>query len=577
MVSIRQDADQDDDVTTVRDGGLIQVTTIGDLVDAGGAESEREAIVFPDVRVTYPALAAQTTEFARSLRGLGVDRGDKVGILMPNCLDFVVALIAAAKLGAVAVPINGRFKAHELTHVISHADVRVLVTSAGPAGATDYPGLLSEVLPGLVDQDPAALDLPDVPLLRQVVDLGGDHPGFLTRAAFTAAGQDVEIAEVHELQQRVRVRDVALLMYTSGTTARPKGCLLTHEAVVRHGANVASSRFFLTPDDRYWDPLPLFHIGGIVPMLSCLSARCTYVHAGHFDADVALAQLADERCTVAYPAFETIWLGVLNHPGFADADLSRLRVIQNIATPERLIYMQGRMPWVAEVSSYGATECSSNLTLPLPDDSYEARMHTLGHPLPGIEIKVVDPETRESRPTGVVGELAFRGYSRFEGYYKDPELTASVTDADGWFYSGDLAKLDPEGRLIYAGRLKDMLKVGGENVSAIEVEDYLSRHDAVDIVQIVGVPDARYDEVPAAFVQLKPGAAAEAQQLIDFCIGNIASYKVPRYVRFVTDWPMSGTKIQKFVLREQLAAELADAGTTEAPRLDTSRAVRAGG
>ena len=546
---------------------FIEVTTVGDLVDRAASRTSGDALVFPDVRVTYPELSAATARFARSLRGLGVGAGDKVGILMPNCLDFAIAFVAAAKLGAVTVPVNGRFKAHELSHVIEHADVKVMITAAGPVPATDYPGILSGVFPAAAGQDAQALDLHDAPKLRQIVDLGGTTPGFLTRAQLDAAGEDVSAEELETLQSRVRVRDPALLMYTSGTTARPKGCLLTHEAVVRHGANVAQSRFFLTAEDRYWDPLPLFHIGGIVPMLSCFSVGCAFVHAGYFDADVALSQLEDERCTVAYPAFETIWLGVLNHPRLAEADLSRLRIIQNIATPERLIYMQERMPWIAEVSSYGATECSSNLTLPLPDDPYEARMHTLGHPLPGLEIKIVDPETRLERPTGEVGELAFRGYSRFESYYKDPELTASVTDADGWFYTGDLGKLDDAGRLIYSGRLKDMLKVGGENVAAIEVEDFLSRHPAVDIAQVVGAPDARYAEVPAAFIQLKPGVAAEELEIIEFCVGQIATFKVPRYVRFVTEWPMSGTKIQKFVLREQITAELEAAGITEAPRV----------
>lgn len=535
--------------SSLRSTGFIEVTTVGDLVDSAAAETDRDALVFPEGRLTYPQLAEATTRMARSLRALGVGSGDKVGILMPNTMDFALAFVAAAKLGAVTVPINGRFKAHELGYVIEHADISVLLTAAGPVPSTDYPAMIAQA------GSPAGL--------RHVVDLGDAE----ARAAFEAAADTVDPGDVVALMERVRVRDVALLMYTSGTTARPKGCLLTHEAIVRHGHNVGRSRFSLGPDDRYWDPLPLFHIGGLVPMLSCFAHRCRFVHSGHFDADVALAQLVDERCTVAYPAFETIWLAVLNHPNFPDADLSALRVIQNIATPERLAYLQERLPTALEVSSYGATESASNLTMTLPDDPAEARMGTLGHPLPGIELKIVDPETRAERPQGEVGEIAFRGYSRFEGYYKDPELTASVIDADGWFYSGDLGSLDAEARLVYGGRLKDMLKVGGENVSAIEVEDFLCGHQAVEIVQIVGARDARYDEVPVAYVQLRPGAAATEDELIAFCAGQIASYKVPRYVRFVTDWPMSGTKIQKFVLRERIAAELDAAGVTEAPRV----------
>ena len=546
----------------------IEVMTIGDLVDRGADRNPGDAVVFPEERLTYPELSDRATQFARSLRGLGVSAGDKVGILMHNCMDFVVGLIGASKLGAIVVPVNGRFKAHELGHVISHADIRVLLTARGPQGATDYPALLAEVFGDLGVQDPLRLKLAQAPELGTIVALDREVPGLVSRERFLVAGADVSEEEVRVAQERVRVRDVALLMYTSGTTAKPKGCLLTHEALVRHGGNVARSRFYLTAEDRYWDPLPLFHIGGIVPMLSCFSVTAVFVHSGHFDPDVALRQLSEERCTVAYPAFETLWLQVLNHPRFAEADLSALRLIQNIASPERLIYLQGRLPGAVEVSSYGATECSSNLTLPMPEDSYEVRMHTLGHPLPGIEIKIVDPERGGERPRGEVGELCFRGYSRFEGYYKDPELTSSVVDADGWFHSADLGYVDDGGRFVYSGRLKDMLKVGGENVSALEVEDYLSKHEAVDIAQVVAAPDTRYGEVPAAFVQLKPGATLDERELIAFCRGQIASYKIPRYVRVVSEWPMSGTKIQKFALRDKIARELNEQGIAEAPRID---------
>jgi fatty-acyl-CoA synthase len=538
----------------------IEVLTTGDLLDRAAARSDSDALVFPEETVSYPELADRTRRLARSLYGLGVGRGDKVGILMHNCMDFAVTLFAAGRLGAVMVPINGRFKAQELGHVIGHADLRVLITARGPSDATDYPMLLGEVLPDLAGQDPYALSLADAAELRAIVQLDGETPGMLTRDQYNAAGEDVAEEMIETLQQRVRVRDIAMLMYTSGTTAKPKGCLLTHESLVRHGGNVALNRFFLTAEDRYWDPLPLFHIGGIVPMLSCVYVGATFIHAGHFNPDVALKQLEEYRCTVAYPAFETLWLQVLNHPRFGEADLSSLRLIQNIATPERLIYLQSRLPTAAEVSSYGATECSSNLTLTLPDEPYEVRMHTLGDPLPGLEIKIIDPANGDERPVGEVGELCFRGYSRFEGYYKDPELTAKVIDADGWFHSADLGFVDDAGRFVYAGRLKDMFKVGGENVSALEVEDFLSKHNAVDIVQVVAAPDERYGEVAAAFVQLKPDRTVEETELIEFCRGQIASYKVPRYVRFTTDWPMSGTKIQKFVLREMIAKELGSRG-----------------
>jgi fatty-acyl-CoA synthase len=486
---------------------------------------------------------------------------------MPNTLDFVTALVGALKLGTIVVPLNGRFKSAELGHVIAHADLRVLLTARGPAAGTDYPALIAEVLPDLATGDPARLALAGAPLLQHVVHLDGEGPGFLPRATFEAGAATVDEAELRRLQQRVRVRDVAMLMYTSGTTAQPKGCLLTHEAIVRHGATVARTRFLLGPEDRFWDPLPLFHIGGIVPMLGCLAARAAFCHAGHFDPTVSLRQLEQERCTVAYPAFDLIWLAILDHPDFPQADLSRLRLVQSITTPERLRDLQARMPQAAIVSSFGATECSSNLTLPHPDDPADVRIETLGTTVPGMEMRIVDPESGAERAPGEVGELCLRGYARFEGYFKEPELTAAAIDAHGWFHTGDLGSIDEAGRLRYSGRLKDMLKVGGENVAAVEIEDYLVRHPAVGIVQVVGAPDARYGEVPAAFVQRTPGRDVGEHELIEFCLGRIATYKVPRYVRFVEEWPMSGTKIKKFVLREQIAQELATEGISEAPRL----------
>jgi fatty-acyl-CoA synthase len=545
----------------------IAATTIGDLVDGAALESDGDAVVFPGERVTFPELAALTDRFARSLRSLGIGPGDKVGILMPNQLDFVAALVGASKLGAVPVPINGRFKEHELSHVIAHADIRVLLTAAGPEETVDYPALVAGVFPDAAGQAPGALRLESAPLLGALVHLNGERPGFLDRTAFTAAGDGVTGGEVKLLQSRVRIRDVAMLMYTSGTTAKPKGCLLTHEALVRHGANVQRSKFLMSAEDRFWDPLPMFHIGGITPLLGCLGLRACFVHAGHFDPLVSLHQLQDERCTVAYPAFDLIWLAILDHPRYAEFDLSRLRLVQSITTPERMRDLQRRMPWAAFVTSFGATECASNLTLGAADDDEQTRTDTLGTVVPGMELKIVDPETGAERLPGETGELCLRGYAMFDGYYKDPGQTASTVDEEGWFHTGDLGSLDEQGRLAYAGRLKDMLKVGGENVAAIEIEDYLVRHPAVNIVQVVAAPDARYTEVPAAFVQLAPGREVSEEELQQFCIGHIATFKVPRYVRFVTDWPMSGTKIQKFVLREQIAQELEERGITEATKI----------
>jgi fatty-acyl-CoA synthase len=359
--------------------------------------------------------------------------------------------------------------------------------------------------------------------------------------------------------------DLAYILYTSGTSAEPKGCMTSHDAVTRQAFGVALTRYLLQPGDAFWCPLPLVHTGGLTTLMACLAAGADYIHAGRFDPEVAIDQLERNRCTHAIPAFETIWLRVIDHPRFASADLSALRVVLNAGTPERLRQLQERVPQAAQLSTFGATEGGGHISMSLPADPLELRVTTGGHPLPGMEARAIDPGTGEDRPAGQVGEVLYRGAMRFVGYYKNPELDAQTIDADGWFHTGDLGTVDADGRLTFRGRLKDMLKVGGENVAAPEVEAYLLTHPAVNIAAVVGVADARYTEVPAAFVELVPGAACSEKEIIGFCLGRISTFKVPRYVRFVDEWPMSGIKIRKFVLREQLERELAGAGITEAP------------
>ncbi|WP_246872715.1 AMP-binding protein [Rhodococcus sp. DMU1] len=239
-----------------------------------------------------------------------------------------------------------------------------------------------------------------------------------------------------------------------------------------------------------------------------------------------------------------------------------------MATPERITQFEQAMPQARQVTCYGSTECGPHLVMPLPDDPPEIRLRTLGRPVDGMEVKIVDPETGQDAGVDEMGELCIRGYSTFEGYYKDPAGTAAAIDADGWFHSGDRAMMTADGNVVFGGRIKDMLKVGGENVAAVEIEDYLAQHPAVAHVQVVAAPDARYQEVPAAYVQLAPGASLTLDELIDFCRGAISSFKIPRDLRIVTEWPMSGTKIRKVDLREWITADLARAGVTEAPRLD---------
>jgi len=515
--------------------------TIGRFFDAVAARSpESDAAVFPDSRATYAELRAASITRARALRAAGIGRGELVGLLVPPDAANVELLLGIWRLGAIPVPINARYKASELRYVVEHSGMGLLLCDAAGTALIEQAGVEC-----------------------RVVMLGDDQK-------FAAGAERVDPAEVERLTDHVTADDDAVLLYTSGTTSDPKGALHCHASLLAEGRNVAG-RLGLTAKDRFWSPLPMFHCGGFCTMMGAWANGSTFCHVGTFEAGVALDQLEREHCTFAFPAFELIWLAVLDHPRYASADLSDLRVVVNVGVPERLRQMQERMPGVVQISSYGSTESCGFMCIGDLADPLDVRVTTSGRPLPDMELRIVDPDTGADVATGQSGEALFRGVSRFSRYHRDPEHTAKAIDADGWYHSGDLLKADEQGRVTFMGRLKDVLKVGGENVAAAEIEDYLLSHPAVQLVQVVGAPDARYVEVACAFVQLVPGASATEDELIDHCLGNIATFKVPRYVRFVTQWPQSGTKIQKYRLRDRIERELREAGITEAPRLSSTR------
>ena len=521
----------------------VELPTLGDLVVRRAAHGpETDAIVFPESRETGAALLGASLDTARSLLGLGIRPGDTVAVLMPNTPDFLHVLFGCALVGVKALLVNARYKAYELAYVLENGDVTAVVTTDAVSDYVDFVPLLNEAT------------APRPPLLAHLVLLGSSSPdGYVDRAAFAAAGGGVEAADVQRLRESVRVRDVAILMYTSGTTARPKGCLITHEALVRTAISVAR-RFGLTARERFWDPLPFFHMGGLLQLTATLWADGAFLTMTHFEAGLALRQIADERSTFIFPCFPTITQSLIHHPDFAAADLSTVRGLLDTGPAESLREVERRFG-VPVVTSYGLTEAGGVIAFGHLDDPLEQRSTTGGRPFRGMEARIVDGETGAELAPGETGSVLLRGVGLFDGYHKHPEETAAAT-AGGWLQTGDLGRVDGEGRISYAGRSKDMLKVGGENVSALEVEAYLGTHPAVKVVAVVGVPDERYAEVPAAFVERIPGSAVEAGELIEFCRGRIASFKVPRHVRFVEEWPMSATKIQKHRLRESLLAEL---------------------
>ena len=543
---------------------IIEVTTLGDLLlRAAEKWPAREALVFPAERLTYTQLTERALEKARALQGMGVQPGDHVGILSPNLVEVVDLLFAIALSGAVAVMVNARYKTTELAYVIENADLKLLFTTNRIADYVNFAELLYESLPGLESGgDPLSLRLESAPLLRSVImmeDPGQD--GIVSFSQFTDHAENITPGQAWQRRSQVALGEPCLMMYTSGTTANPKGCRLCHEALVRN-AREMSIRFEITDQDRQWNPLPMFHMGAILPLLSVIWAGGCFITDTHFDADSAIDAIEAEKPTIVFTAFPTIMSALVSHPRF-DADrMQQVRLVNNVAPPNQLKKNMEILPNAIHVSAYGLTEASGVSCNGSADEDDETRAHTCGKPYSGVQLRVVDLETGEEVAPGERGEVTIRGFSLFEGYYKSPGKTAEAIDEEGWLHTGDIATVDEEGRVSYQGRIKDMLKIGGENVAAVEIESFIFTHPAVQLVQVVGVPDAKMLEVAAAFIELKPGMGCTEQEIIEYCRGKIASFKIPRHVRFVTEWPMSATKIQKFKLQEALIEELTQASET---------------
>lgn len=542
----------------------LALTTLGDLLVRGATQvPDRDLLVIAGQRLTYREMHERAVATARSLRALGIRRGDHIGVLMPNSVPFLEIVFGGAYLGAITVPINARFRRAELQHVLPDAGIRVLVLNDTASAMADHLQRLVGAFPELADHPgpalgaPADLQIPGAPTLDHVVALGSDGaPGVVGTATFDELGRGIDADEVDALRRGVALRDTAMMFYTSGTTSMPKGCPLTHEALVRVGT-LTAQRFQYRDGDVMFDPLPMFHTASTQPMIATMHVRGTFVSQVFPDPDEGLSLVAEEGVTVMFTAFPTITEAMLNHPRYTPEAFTDVRSVFNVAPPDALRSMQERMPHSVLVNAFGMTEAAGSATMVDPDEPPEVRLATQGRPLPGIELEIRDTETNDPLPPGTMGEIVLRGPSMFDGYHESPEKNAETIDPDGFWHSGDLGVVRPDGRLEFKGRLKDMLKVGGENVAAIEIESHLQSHPAVNIAQVVGCPDPHYGEVPAAFIELRPNRTATAEEIIDHCRGQIAGFKVPRHVRFVTEWPMSSTKIQKFRLREQLEDDLA--------------------
>jgi fatty-acyl-CoA synthase len=537
------------------------VTTLGDLLlDAWDRYPERDALIFPDSRRTYAQLVANALRIARGLRAMGVKPRENVGILMPTSPALAEMLFGVALCGAVAVLINARFRSGELAYVIENAELVTLLTTDAIAEQVNFVERINAALPSLsMSPDAERLRLAAAPKLRNVVLFGAPQPGFVTQSRFEAGTDSVPEIDVHRCRVSVCVRDSALILYTSGTTSQPKGCVLTHEAMVRTSIVLGKDRFRLTYEDKVWSPLPLFHIAATCPLIAVFAVGGCYISMGHFDPGASLKLLREHAVTLIFAPFVTFLQALALHPDFKQTDLSSVKLMNSCfaAQPKSVgeIYREA-MPGTLQLGTYGMTEASGIVSTGHYGMDPELGYTRLGVALLGVEVRIADPEKNTDTPVGERGEICLRGYSILSGYYRDAQKNAQCFDADGWFHTGDIGSLDESGHLMFHTRLKDMLKVGGENVAAAEIEAQLTKHPAVKLAQVVGIPDPKYTEIPAAFVELFPGKQVGEAELIELCRAETASFKVPRLVRFVSEWPMSASKIQKFQLRNRLLEEL---------------------
>jgi acyl-CoA synthetase (AMP-forming)/AMP-acid ligase II len=523
------------------------------LVRSAALHPARKALVMPGLVLSYSDLLQRSHTVARGICALGVAPGAQVGILANNSTELVTALFGTWLADCVAVPLNARHKPHELGYIIADADIELLLTTARDTSYSDFPAMLSASIPELDRQrDPDRLSIATLPALKAIVVLEGRAgKGMLSASRFMALADSASAEDVEARRLGVRLRDPAVILYTSGTTADPKGCILSHEALSRGPVDRAGNRLKVLDHDVTWGGGPLYHIGSLGPFIGAIGNAGTYVTDLVFDAGRALDLMDAEGVTVAWPWFPAIMQPILDHPRFDPARLPQLAKALIIAPEALVARAQSMLPDTEFLQACGMTETAGIFALSAVTDSSCDKAVFQGRPVPGVSVRIVDPETGADLPAGRMGEIWVRGYGNLDRYHNAPAKTKEAIDDRGWFHTGDIYERQEDGQLKFCGRLKDMLKVGGENVAAIEVESFIALHPDVRTVQVVGRPDPRLDEVPVAFVETVPGARLDEHDIIGFCTSRIARYKVPRAVYFVAAdaWPMSLTKIDKRVLR----------------------------
>ena len=545
---------------------LLNLTVGAILENAAQSWPDHEALVVrhQNLRYSYRALNAWVDEVARGLIAVGLSPGDRVGIWSPNCAEWVAVQFATARAGIILVNINPAYRLAELEFTLKKVGCRALIM-ASSFKSSDYVGMMQTLAPEATRCPWGRLLAARVPDLKLLVHLGTGHvPGFLSFADLVAAGRTLPSDALLELNTMLEPQQPINIQFTSGTTGLPKGATLTHFNIVNNGYFVGEG-MRLTGSDRVCIPVPLYHCFGMVlGVMAAVTHGAAMIFPGAaFEPESVMDAVAAERCTALY-GVPTMFIAELEHPRFREFDFSSLRTGIMAGAPCPIAVMRRvivEMHMGDVTICYGMTETSPVSFQTAVDDPMEMRVSTVGRVHPHVHVKIVD-EHGATVPRGITGELLTRGYSVMQGYWNDDSRTADAIDEEGWMHTGDLAVLDAEGYCSIVGRAKDMIIRGGENIYPREIEEFLYRHPKVQEVAVVGVPDARYGEAVCACIRLRDGSVASAEELRDFCQGQIAHFKIPRYVQFVTEFPTTVTgKLQKHIIREQMR-ELLSLGTT---------------
>ena len=536
--------------------------TIGAYFDAAVERwGERDALIVrhQNLRWSYAQLKAAVDDFAAGLLALGLAPGERIGIWSQNKAEWAVSQFATAKAGLILVNINPAYRLSELEYALNKVQCKALIISPN-FKTSDYVAMVRSLAPEIDGAEPGQLSSEKLPHLCVVIRMGEEAtPGMYNFDAVAALGDNSHRQQLAALAGELQFDDAINVQFTSGTTGFPKGATLTHHNILNNGYFVGEA-INMTEADRLCIPVPLYHCFGMVMgNLGCLTHGAAMIYPGEgFDPTEVLQAIQDEGCTALY-GVPTMFIAALDHADFGGFDLSTLRtgIMAGSPCPIEVMKQVVEKMNMAEVTiAYGMTETSPVSFQAAVDDTMERKVGTVGRSLPHVECKIIDVDGRIVAP-GETGEILTRGYNVMLGYWDDGERTAESIDAAGWMHTGDLGTMDEYGYGNVVGRIKDMVIRGGENVYPREIEEYLYRHDKIQDVQVVGIPDPKFGEELCAWIVLREGEVAEEEEIKEFCHGQIAHYKVPRYIKFVDEFPMTVTgKVQKFVMREQMIEEL---------------------